>query len=281
MFELSVVALVERYLSQNDCSPDYARRLIDRAEKLTKFAGGQLLLKDLTCELVNRWLASLAKAGLKPRTINCYRQAIYTVWQDAFMDGLCAEPPLRVRRSKVPAMIISAYTSDEIGKLIEAASQMSGEYRNGVAKREFWYAAVMLAYDSGLRRGDLMHLLLDDIQPNGNFRIVQRKTGQEHRGKLRPATLKAIEKLPRTDGRVLPFPHRKEVFSEHFTQLRKLAGVKRGTLKWVRRSTGSHAEKRRAGDGAKILGHRDPRVFERFYQDRSITHDDPIEPPPL
>lgn len=278
---MNLATQAERYLSARTVSEQYATRVRSNVADLIRFAGGELTIADLTCSLVNHWLASLASRGLNPRTVNGYRQTVYSVWHDAFMDGLCEEPPLRVRRAKVPALIIRAYQRGEIMQLVEATSRLTGLYANGVRRQQFWRAAILLAYDSGLRRGDLLDLTLSDIEPDGTFRIVQSKTGQEHCGRLSPETLAEISRLPHPRGRVLPWPHRREVFSDHFGILRRHAGISRGSLKWVRRSCGSHAEKRRAGDGAKILGHRDPRVFERFYQDRSITNDKPIDPPPL
>jgi integrase len=276
-----LISQAEKYLASRSVSEMYAKRVRSNIRCLTEFAGGIPSLGGLSYQLVNRWLSSLVAKGLNARTVNGYRQAVFSVWHDAFMDGLTDTSPLRVRRLKVPSLLVRAYTRDEICALIEATSRLTGLYCNGVQRQEFWRAAVLLAYDSGLRRGDLLTLRLEHIEPDGTFAIVQSKTGQVHRGKLRPETLAALARLPHPKDVALPWPHRIEVFSDHFARLKRAAGVKRGTLKWVRRATGSHAEKRNAGDGAKILGHADPRVFDRFYRDRTIADDKPIEPPPL
>jgi hypothetical protein len=65
-----------------------------------------------------------------------------------------------------------------------------------------------------------------------------------------------------------------------FNKLRECAGVTRGSLKWIRRSAGSYAERDRPGDGPRLLGNT-PAAFRQSYEAPAITQSNPIQPPPL
>jgi len=121
----------------------------------------------------------------------------------------------------------------------------------------------------------------DAIGSDGSWAVVQSKTGNVHRGKFSSETMKLLAKIPRPCGRALPFPVTIRYFGGGFRVVRNLADISRGTFKWLRRSAGSYADAKRKGDGPRMLGHRDSRVFQRFYEDLSITESEPVSPPPL
>jgi hypothetical protein len=118
------------------------------------------------------------------------------------------------------------------------------------------------------------------VAADGTVSFVQHKTGFPHRVQL---SAEAREFCSRLNCRrmLLPWPYEIDYFSKCFKRLQRLAGVARGSFKWIRRSAGSYAEKQQPGSGAKLLGHRDASVFQRYYNDESISGTLPQLPPPL
>jgi len=275
----TLLSHVERYIRARDMSAQYANNLRADCRAYARWMGRSVHIGELNCDDVNDWLAALQRE-LKPQTVDSYRRHLLAVWRDAFMQGFNDEPPLRVRRIKLPRAPVRAYTQSEILRLIHAAAQLKGRHRNGNRRADFWLALLFSAYSTGLRRGDLLLVFRDMIEPDGSATIVQSKTGIQVRVKFSADALQYAARLESREGLLLPWPYRRDALVPRFNALRKMAGLNRGTLKWIRRSAGSLAERERPGDGARLLGH-SPHVFRSNYEDRSITQAEPVQPPPL
>ncbi len=126
----------------------------------------------------------------------------------------------------------------------------------------------------------MLRLEWKHVAPTGRLTFLQSKTQFTHTVQLSSEALFFAGKLT-TTGKVLPWPYEKNWFGVTFKRLQQAAGVKRGSWKWVRRSAASYAESVEPGAGARLLGHRDGRMFTRHYQDQSIVGENPISPPAL
>ena len=139
--------------------------------------------------------------------------------------------PSQLRTVKVPARVPTAFTVEQMCALLAAADS---------TERPLWWRSLLLAsYDTALRLGDLLSIERPDVWPDGSLSIVQSKTGRTHRVKLRAETLKAIDKhlAGRTTGLIWPLWARREALYRAFQKLRQAAGIKSGTLRWIRRSS--------------------------------------------
>lgn len=275
-----MTAYAARYLAARDISPDYVATVHARISRFVAWCGAEIRIGELTCEIANDWLAELAAAGMNPRTLWGHRAALLCVWREAYTAGDNDFPPLRLRKIKKPALIIHAYNHAELRVILSYAATLSGRHQDGNKRADFWQAAIHAGYSLGARRGDLLTLQRKQISPGGKIRFIQHKTGFPAGGVLSKEALQFIGRLVST-GLALPWPYQPDCFSRTFKQLRKDAGVKRGTFKWVRRSAGSYAERQKAGDGQRLLGHRCESVFRTHYEDTGITGERPISPPPL
>lgn len=276
-----ITAYTERYLLARDVSTDYAAQVRKRIDAFCVWAGADVPIESVCCDLANEWLAELAQSGLDVWTLDGYRRALLCVWNDAYQSGWNENPPLRLRRFKKPRDIICAFTHSEIAALLAISATLAGKHADGNRRSDFWLAAIHSAYSTGPRRGDLLLWQLEQIAPDGTIEFVQHKTGYPQRGKLSADAIKFIHRLRSTTGRALPWPYNKNWFSETFGRIRAKAGVLRGSFKWIRRSAGSYAERDRRGDGAKLLGQRCDKVFRAHYEDLTITGHIPVEPPEL
>ena len=281
---ITLVGFVEQYIANRDVTDNYKGNLRKRALKLSRFGGTAAMKKLLTEEMVNEFLASL---DLNPRTVRSYRTDIVSLWNGAADLDLVPYPILRrIRRPKCPELLIDCYTFDEVRKLLAAAKAIdwaldlrgSHEYPNGVTKSEYWTAAIRLAWDTGIRRGDVWLFRKSAIRPDRTARIVQHKTGQAVTVRLRQGTIDALNVI--NHDRPCRWTLNASFFGRHFKQLVAESGVNRGSFKWLRRSSGSYVEMGTCGAGGKHLGHADPRVFDRHYDAKLGGHLAP-QPPDL
>lgn len=277
--DLGLVSYTDRYLMGRDVSADYAATLRARVAAFCTWCGADLRVGELTCELANEWLGELSAGGMNPRTLSGYRAALLAVWREAYYSGDSQNPPLRLRKIKKPALVVTAYTHAEIATLLEFAGTLAGKHRDGNQRADFWRAAIHAGYSLGARRGDLLDLQRSQIAADGTIYFVQHKTGYVAGGRLSAEALQFIARL--AGERALPWPYQRTTFSRGFKRLRKAAGVSRGTFRWIRRAAGSYAERDRPGDGARLLGHQGGAVFKAFYEDRRITMVAAPAPPAL
>jgi integrase len=274
----SILAYAERYLLAKEVTPEWARTMRAYVRRFCAWAGCEVPIHEVSSPLVNAWLASLA--GMNPWTLANHRCAIVAVWRYAYEEGDNDHPPLRVRRVRKPPLLVEAYSHVEIRALLRAAASLSYVHCDGRPAALFWQAAIHLAYSCGSRRGDLLKLRWQHVQPNGVVRWAQSKTKYLAAARLSRQSLYFARRLAHPEL-VLPWPYKLGRFCGHFNRMRDAAGVTRGTFRWLRRSAGSFAEREQAGNGARLLGHRDPGVFKRHYQDDAIVGELPPEVPPL
>lgn len=251
----------QRYVDARPLSDDYAATLKKRAAALEKTVKQPYLCNVLTEAVVNAFLKSLT---CSPYTVQKYRQDFLCMWRAAADDDLVPYPvSRRIWRPKAPPLIVNCYTLEEVRMLVDAAGALSGGMPNGVPRRRYWPAMLRLAWDSGLRRGDLWRVTLDAVRPDGSLVVAQRKTGRLVTCWLRPNTIEALKAVETMD-----WPHCLRTFAIHFAEITKAAGVNRGVFKWIRRASGSYVEAMQPGAGHKHLGHASSLVFDRHYDAR-------------
>jgi len=285
---------VDAYTLERDLAESSVEQLKLRAKLLTEFAGGKLCLCELNADLVNRWLVSRQQAGLSPDTVHADRSKLLALWRAAADSGLCP-PPGKVRRIKRPKKPVRAFTHDDVAKLLAVAEKMRGNIKtrihgklwdSGVSRRLYWLAFIRTAYDSALRRSDVLSIERDWIREHGGcgfISIVQSKTGRTITKRLWQPTMEAIDKLcgERKTGPIWQGYPTRRVWCQAFKRLCKRAGVS-GSAKWLRRSSASYMAREHGRDAAKRhLGHSSDGVLDESYLDLTIAYPHAVMPPPL
>lgn len=278
---MTLMRYVEVFLAARDVCPAYAKLIRTRCRSLTRFSQRSIRVAELDSAIVNAWLADLQRQKLRPHTIDGHRRNLLVVWRAAIEDGLTDQQPIRIRKIKVPRLIIHAYTADELRRLLHAASQLKGRHRNGNRRAIFWQAMIHSAYSTALRLSDLLLVFRHQIGSDGSASIVQSKTGYIHRVRFSKQALHFAAQLSDANGLLLPWPYRKDAITPRFQAIKRLAGIERGSLKWIRRSAASYAERQQNGAGPRMLGHRGEDVFREYYCDSSIAESLPPMPPEL
>lgn len=268
---------VGQYVASRPLSRAYAARLRWTGNALEAFAGSAAIAEVLTEANANGFLA--AQADKSPFTIRSYRSDILTLWNAAADCDLVAYPVLRrVRAARVPELVVDCYSLEEARAILGAAAGLVGRYRHGVSRRAYWESAIRLAWDSGLRRGDVVAFRRDCLRSDGSYAVCQAKTRKVVRGRLHASTVEALAAI----GGVYPLRWSGDLvyFTRQFRRLVLEAGVGRGSFKWLRRSSGSHVETDQPGAGYKHLGQAGPDVFRRYYDAHLGPHSLP-QPPEL
>lgn len=277
---MKLTSYTKELLDSRDVTPEYRKLVSNHIENFQFWMGALIDLADIASTDANAWIADLLESGRSPHTVDSYRRSLLTVWKEAYRERLIEESPLRLRSVRKPRRIVEAYTHAEIMKLLASAAILKGWHRDGPPAKDYWTAAILLAYYTGLRRGDLWTLKRSQLRGN-TIRIIQHKTGHPVPCSVPRPAMDAIEKLDGTGDLILPWPYAVDQFGRRFHKIRIAAGVKRGTFKWIRRSAGSYAEREQPGAGARLLGHKSDRTFQDWYNDTSISQVHPISPPPL
>lgn len=276
MFRRSGPSTLGAYVRQSyallrDVRPETLRQYQIVADLFERWAGGPVLLEQLDETSVSAWLRDYA-ATAKPATVRSKKAQILALWRAAADDGLAPEPTARrVRRVRVPAQVVTAWTRDEVEQLLRAAAGLPRRHRSGMSRAAWWDLAIRVAWDSGLRWGDLVALRVDAIRPDGTCTVVQSKTGRPTTFRLSQATLEALAATLRDCPRALacPWPASHETFNAQARRLVARAGIRPGTWKWIRRGSGTDVEAQADGAGCRHLGNT-PAVFAASYGDQAI-----------
>lgn len=161
----------------------------------------------------------------------------------------------------------SAFTAKELTRLRQHASPIVS-------------AGIDLAYDTGLRRSDIMSLTWNSVTKAAvgyNVAIVQAKTGRRIVKPLRTETYRKLHAL-KVDDRLLPVT--RDEWCWHWHKCGKAAKVnthKRG-LQAIRRAGASYVDKA-GGSAQDYLGHRTAGLAKSFYIDPKISpHTAPLPP---
>jgi integrase len=134
-----------------------------------------------------------------------------------------------------------------------------------------WFdLAIRVAWDSGLRWGDLIALPVAAVRPDGWTSVTQSKTGKVATFRLSASTMEALKATLETAPRdlICPWPSSHETFTTQVRNLVRRAGIRPGTWKWIRRASGTDVELQAEGAGHLHLGNT-RRIFEAHYADAS------------
>src|SRR6185437_2076229 len=163
---------------------------------LERWAQRQVDASELNDDLANRWILALEESGKSRTTIRGQRANLLTVWRAAVDEGHAISPPKRIKRVKAPPAMPEAWNLAQMKALLTAAESIGGYWRwCGIARRSWWRAWCLVAYDSGMRPCDMLTLAFEHIGTDGVLIKIQEKTGQPVFRKLREETVAAVEAI--------------------------------------------------------------------------------------
>ncbi|MHB1037538.1 MAG: tyrosine-type recombinase/integrase [Pirellulales bacterium] len=273
---------VRQYAQTHEMGRSYYDNLRTLVDRFSAWLGRQAELSDLADATVNQWLIALGETALSKARIHNLRVLLLTLWRDAFENCVVQHPPRRVRKIRVPRTTPVAWTVDQVRQLLTVAAAERGCFRkSGVVRGLFWLALITVAFETGLRFGDLLRLRREQIAVDGSLRVVQHKTGNEIVCRIRPATLAAID-ATRPGSREFVFggalSYRRLQCA--FKQIVRKADLV-GSFKKLRKSGATAVERETPGAATAFLGHRSPQVAAAHYIDPTIARQEVRLPPCL
>jgi integrase len=268
---------LSRYLREDYCLTHEigveTQRQYEIAVRLfERWSGGPVPLSALDPLKVSAWLRDLS-ADRSPSTVRAKRVQVMSLWRAAADDGLCSPPLRRVRSVRVPAKDPVAWTHAEVCQLLAATARLQRWHPCGLRRSDWWALAVRVAWDTGLRWGDMVSIRVDQINEEGVLRMTQSKVQRPILCQLSPGTFAAarasVERCPR--GILLPWAGSHETFAQQVSHLVRLAAIRPGTWKWLRRGSATDVELIERGAATAHLGHRPgSRIAADNYLDPAI-----------
>jgi integrase len=254
---LTLREYVAVYATQRQIGPETVRQYRVAVGRLEEWAGAGVRLDELSELLVSHWLRHL-ETIVAPATARSKRNQILSLWRAAAAEYLCNPPMRAVRASRVPWIARECWELPEVLKLLRAASWARGRHPCGIRRADWWDLAIRVAWDSGLRWGDLVTLQAGDID-RGLAVIRQSKTSAPVAIRLHESTqariAQSLAEAPREI--LLPWVASRETFAKQLKVLVRRAGIRPGTWKWLRRGSATNVEAQAPGRGfaARHLGH--------------------------
>jgi len=268
----TLIDYLAEYQLSRDIRSGTVRQYRIAVSLLDRWAGHAVRLDELDERLASSWLQAYSQT-VAAHTVRAKKQSVLALWRAASDEGLCDEPRARrVRRVRLPERVVTAWTRDEIEQLLAAAATLPRWHRCGLRRSAWWDLAIRVAWDSGIRWGDIVTLRVDAIGQDGSCTMVQSKTGKVTAFRLSESTMAALRSTLESCPRklVCPWPSSPETFRDQFVRLVHKAGIRSGTWKWIRRGSGTDVELQAPGLGHRHLGNT-ATVFRSSYEDRAIT----------
>ncbi|MEN9846995.1 MAG: site specific recombinase [Pseudomonadota bacterium] len=190
--EITVAELITLYVS----SPDFQKRKSKHSPIQTldwwKQKLGALPVKNLCRPVIKRQWMELertpsARTGrpLTNRTLNSYLETFSACLSHAVAEELLDENPvLKIRRRPLDNARERVLSSDELRRLLDAASQSSNRYLK---------TAILMSLSTGGRRGEVMGLTWSDVSlETGEVRFRLTKSGKRRVVVLGSSALQAL-----------------------------------------------------------------------------------------
>jgi len=232
-------------------------------------------IRDLDELVLARYLEARA-TQVAPLTVEKERSQLNALaglaWERRLIEVKPSCPP-----GLIPDRVPTAWSVDELRKLMAAVSNPATWRRNGAAHAAFFGALVPVLFESGERIGAMLGARIDDYQrPHLVVRAESRKGRRRDRAyRLTDATCDRIEALigERAAGPIFVWNLAPTYLYDQFGRAVEAAGLdsrKRLRFHQIRRSAASHYAAA-GGDACAMLDHSSPRITARWYLDPRLV----------
>jgi integrase len=210
--------------------------------------------------VIQTWLNKAGPAG--PRNRDAFGIIEFVPW---------VRPPKQIFRE--PRFV----TPESLNAVYVAARKMKAPVNSGVSACDWWRALLVLAYNTGLRRGALFSLRLDDVHWDERFLVVKpepSKTGRGQRVPFNQVVADHLHAIKSVRDLILPWPRHKRKFDSAFHELQSLAGLPEKDqfgLHDLRRTASTVLWEHSPAAAQLMLGHESSSTTTRYYvQQRGI-----------
>ena len=273
--------VLAEYLAARDVSRGYADSMHRTVRQAAAY--GIKETRQLTPAHVNGFLGEIRNRKVSSSTRSNIRRMLLTLWRYCHEMDYVSQPPLKICRVKVALPPPSAWSTDTLIQLLDAAEKdvrpVSLRYPS-LRWKHVLPAWITISFETGLRLGDILSLRKESFR-NGCICVTASKTGKYEVKKISPYAQKAAGRLAAAspDGTVFRWAvtrRRALVKWKAFLIEQKIAG----SSKFLRRSSFTYTELKRPGTAHRFANHSDPSLVWLHYIDRTLLAP-PEGPDPL
>ena len=287
MATLTILKLIEQYGDTRDVSDSCFGMKKISLQYFERFLERPATLKDFEESILSKWITWLKSSRstwtdrkLSARSVKNYRCEMITLWRFAVEMEHIKTPPqhFKIKKVKVPPPNPSAWDAGQLRELLAAIGKTDGVVGNGLPRRMYFATLMRVAYQTGLRRGDLLAVSMEDVdQATGTVSVVMNKTNQVHVCRINAEALADLVDLHETLKMLgdpnaetpLAWPGHLHNFYYWLRKICAAADVPYGALQHMRRTSATLTEIAAPGTASRLLGHMTPGLANTYYIDRS------------
>lgn len=248
-------------------------------ERLSWFCAADVTIDQLSDALLERFMGWCLKSGRSASTANGAAGSIYTLWRFAFSEGLLDRQPRKRHKMAVAKRLPEAWSLEEFGRLLRAASETEG-WIGSVPASIWWPPLLLLLFDTGLRINAVLMLAPSALDAHGWLTVPaefqKQKTAQSMH--LHADTLRSLMGLRASGDRLFPTPWKSPVVQlrRRFRRIVKRAGLPSGPRDMfhkIRRTTATYIADATCDEMAqRQLGHSSVSLTRAAYIDPRKIH---------
>jgi integrase len=185
---------LEELLLQKTVCKDTANQYRKSIRCFSEFLKRTASRRDLKEPTINRWLAAISRFTT-PETLRGRKTGLMVLWNWLALIGKTpAAQPSKLRKVARKHRPPVAWSIPQVRTLLDSAAEMQGMMRCGLPAKQFFEAYIWVAYETGLRPGDILRLRSCDVHGNV-IAIVQHKTGSTHVATITDHTRELLEPM--------------------------------------------------------------------------------------
>ena len=270
----------------DDGKPDTIGEYRTAINQLCDFASCEVLLNQLSDDLIERLLGYLAKRGAAAYTRKRVRATLLAIWRlaarkrdPATRKPFVDEAPLEVERVRVPKLEAEAWSVEEVSRLLSVA-EAAEETVCGIPAGLYWSSLILTIYDTGFRVGALMKLRTTDLDIDRRFVKARHGTQKAGNDQSLPISQSTADRLilthPELRDLVFPWPYKEaRTLTKRLRLLLQRAGLPcgpRDLFHKLRRTNGTYICDV-AGEEAAMrqLGHSTVQVTRGYIDRRKLS----------
>ncbi len=166
----------ERSLRAAGKSPKTVSTYLEAVDQLCAFLDAQGMPRDvahISREHVEAYIVSLRDLGRAPATVNNRFRSLQSFWKFLREEGEITDSPMRnMTAPSVPEQPVAVLTHDDLRALLATCADHS------VFENLRDEAIIRLFFDTGIRRGELLGLRVDDLDFDLDVIVVMGKGGR-------------------------------------------------------------------------------------------------------
>ena len=271
--------LLERYALLMNLSDRSVVLYGHTIDKMQEFLGREPMVADLEDVTVSKFLkwrgTNVARGRLvSPHTVAKDRSQLLAIWNWACKKKLHPGEWPGLPRQKKVKRTPTAYTLEEMSKLVRAAKARRGRM-SGLPAAWWWGTILQTAWQTGCRIGELLSLRWSEVDTSKCrlLFLAETRKGREQDliASITPELAAELESR-RGSPDALVWPRTGHPLS-HYASMRllcKTAGVPSRAFHAIRKASASYVAAA-GGDATAHLGHADPAMTRGHYLDPRIT----------